>query len=91
MHSRRSTATRRTSRSWWSADYELFRERLVEAREAKKLTQREAAARLGRANSWVAKCENGERRVDAVELAHFAALYGKPIKYFYPFVGAAKR
>jgi transcriptional regulator with XRE-family HTH domain len=81
----RSTS-RRSSRLLWKHDYEQFRRRLVEARERSGLTQREAAAELGRPNSYVAKCENGERRVDAVELAKFAALYHRPIRYFFPFL-----
>jgi hypothetical protein len=30
----------------------------------------------------VSKVERGERRLDPVELAQFAALYGKPIAWF---------
>jgi hypothetical protein len=32
--------------------------------------------------SFVSKCESGERRVDAVELQIFAKLYGKELSYF---------
>lgn len=69
----------------WVADYEQFRRRLVQARADAGLTLREAAKRLGRAHSFISKSESGERRVDAVELTHFAAIYGKPLRYFYPF------
>lgn len=55
---------------------------MVRAREAMGLTQREAARRLGRSQSFVAKSETGERRVDVVELSEFAEVYQKPITFF---------
>jgi transcriptional regulator with XRE-family HTH domain len=73
---------RRSSRARWAAAYELFRRRLVIAREKAGLTQREAAQLLGRSQSFVAKSESGERRVDVVELGEFAKTYGRPISYF---------
>jgi transcriptional regulator with XRE-family HTH domain len=74
----------RASRAHWPKLYEEFRARLIEAREAAGLTQREAAVRLGRSQSYVAKSESGERRVDIVELVQFAAAYRKAIDYFVP-------
>jgi len=53
----------------------------MKAREETGLTQREAAQRLGRSQSFVAKSESSERRVD-VELAEFAKLYRQPITFF---------
>jgi transcriptional regulator with XRE-family HTH domain len=73
---------RRTSRAYWAVGYKRFRERLVEAREQAGFTQREAARRLGRSQSFVAKSENGERRVDVVELAEYARAYGVPLTFF---------
>ena len=73
---------RTTSRARWAADYEHFRKRLVHARETAGLTQRQAAARLGRSQSFVAKSESGERRVDVVELQEFAKAYERPISFF---------
>lgn len=75
---------RTTSRARWAASYEHFRKRLIQAREAAGLTQREAAALLGRAQSFVAKSESGERRVDVVELLEFAKAYKRPIAFFAP-------
>lgn len=40
---------------------------LVEARKSAGLTQQELADRLGKHQSFVAKYENGERRLDVVE------------------------
>ena len=34
------------------------------------------AGRLGVYDSYVSKCESGERRIDVVELADFCRLYG---------------
>jgi hypothetical protein len=42
----------------------------------------EVAQRLGRPQSFVSKCESGERRVDVVELAEFARLYAKRLDFF---------
>lgn len=73
---------RATSKAHWGRAYQQFRKRLVSAREGAGLTQREAARLLGRTQSFVAKSESGERRVDFVELARFAAVYGKTFDYF---------
>lgn len=48
------------------------------------MTQREVAAALGRLQSFVEKCEQGSRRVDAAELFEFAAVYRKPVEFFDP-------
>lgn len=47
-----------------------------------ELTQEQVAAQLGKSQSFVSKCESGERRVDVVELSEFAVLYGKDLSYF---------
>jgi transcriptional regulator with XRE-family HTH domain len=48
--------------------YREFIVQLVQARKDAGLTQAEVARRLGKAHSFVSKCELGERRVDSVEL-----------------------
>lgn len=70
--------------SRYTARYKAFLRQLRSAREAAGLTQVEVAAWLGRPQSFVSKCETGERRVDVVELNEFAKLYGKPLHYFLP-------
>lgn len=47
--------------------YTELRALLVRAREKAGLTQAELAARLGRAQSFVSKYEQGERRLDVVD------------------------
>jgi len=63
--------------------YKRFRVRLVQARQQAGLTQVEVAKRLGRPNSFVSKCELGERRVDVVELQQFARIYRKDMAFFW--------
>ena len=49
-----------------SAAYKLFLTRLRHARIMAGLTQVEVAKKLCRPQSYVSKCESGERRVDVV-------------------------
>jgi transcriptional regulator with XRE-family HTH domain len=75
-------SARRSSRARWAAAYDQFRRRLIDAREKAGLSQRQAAELLGRSQSFVAKSETGERRVDVVELREFAKTYGRSIAFF---------
>lgn len=49
---------------------------LIEKRETAGLTQTELAAKLGEYQSFVARLESGQRRVDVVELLEIAAILG---------------
>ncbi len=62
--------------------YRNFLARLVEARKQAGFTQVEVAKRLGKARSFISKCELGERRVDFVELRQLAKIYGKDLRFF---------
>ena len=62
--------------------YKRFLERLRQARLEAGLTQTEVANVLQKPQSFVSKCETGERRVDVVELQVLANLYGVPLTYF---------
>jgi transcriptional regulator with XRE-family HTH domain len=64
--------------------YRQFLIRLREARRQAGLTQTDVARRLGKPQSFVSKCESGERRVDLVELLAFAKLYGVDVTFFQP-------
>ncbi|MBK8977080.1 MAG: helix-turn-helix transcriptional regulator [Planctomycetes bacterium] len=46
------------------------------------MTQVQVAKALRRPQTWVSKCELGERRVDFVEMLDFAKLYEKPLDWF---------
>ena len=63
-------------------EYTRFLSRLRAAREGAGLTQVEVARRLRVPQSFVSKCESGERRVDVVELAALARIYRRPLAYF---------
>lgn len=62
--------------------YKNFLVRLIAARKQAGLTQVEVAKRLGRAHSFISKCELGERRVDFVELRQLAQIYKKDLSFF---------
>ena len=48
------------------------------------LTQRQVAKKLRRPQSFISKCESGERKVDVVELCEFVKVYGKATSFFLP-------
>jgi transcriptional regulator with XRE-family HTH domain len=58
---------RKLDKSVHSAGQTAFCELMIRARKAAGLTQRDLAKRLRRPQSFVAKYEGGERRVDVVE------------------------
>ncbi len=74
----------RSAKTLHSEAYRRFRERLKLARVEAGLTQVQAALGLGRPQSFVSKCESGERRVDVVELTEFSNLYSKRLRFFLP-------
>lgn len=55
------------AKSLHTPEYEHFRALLVTAREKAGLTQAQVSAKLKRPQSFVAKYEGGERRLDVVE------------------------
>lgn len=61
---------------------QILARRLREARRGARLSQTESAARLGRSQSYVSRCEAGLRRMDVFELAEFARVYGKGLEFF---------
>lgn len=52
------------------------------AREDAGLTQTQVARKLNRPQSFVSKCESGERRIDVIELRDFLMLYGQRVGEF---------
>jgi len=71
-----------SSKALQSKRYRAFRERLRLAREEAGLTQVQLAELLDRPQTWVSKCEVGERRVDFVELEDWAAACRKTLDWF---------
>lgn len=49
-------------------DYKAFVELLATVRREEEVTQTDLGERVGRRQTWVAKVEAGDRRIDAVEL-----------------------
>lgn len=62
--------------------YQEFLRKLRKARLDAGLTQAEVAKALKKPQSFVSKCEAGERRVDFAELQDFARLYKRPLSFF---------
>jgi len=72
----------KAKKSIHTAKYRMLLRRLRAARLESGLTQAQVAEKLGQPQSFVSKCESGERRIDAVELERFATLYGKTVVFF---------
>jgi transcriptional regulator with XRE-family HTH domain len=64
--------------------------RLRDARERAGLNQTQAAAALGKPQNFVSKCETGQRRIDPIELADFATLYGTTLAALVPAEAAGR-
>lgn len=62
--------------------YKLLADRLRSARESAGLSQISAAKLLKKPQSYVSKCESGERRVDVVELRSYCKIYGITLSHF---------
>ena len=56
---------------------------LTKKREAAGMTQSQLAHKLGEYQSWVARLESGQRRVDVIEFEILAKILGfKPEEFF---------
>lgn len=76
-----ASRTRGLSKSVHSAEQLAFRELMIAARKRAGLTQQELANRLKRPQSFIAKYEGGERRLDVVEfIAIVQAIGADPIR-----------
>jgi transcriptional regulator with XRE-family HTH domain len=69
-------------KSIYSPEYDRFLTLLRKAREDAGLTQAQAALKLKRPQSFLSKCESGERRVDVVELMQLCEAYQIPTTAF---------
>jgi transcriptional regulator with XRE-family HTH domain len=65
-----------------SARYAVFLRVLRETRQRAGLTQVQLAKKIGETQTFVSKCERGERRVDVVELRVFCQAFGVSFKVF---------
>jgi transcriptional regulator with XRE-family HTH domain len=71
-----SPSARRIRKSVHSPEQQLLRELLIAARDKAGLTQQKLAKRLGTHQSFVAKYEGGERRLDVIEFVAIAQAIG---------------
>jgi transcriptional regulator with XRE-family HTH domain len=71
-----ATSARRIRKSVHSPEQQLLRELLIAARDKAGLTQHTLAKRLGKPQSFVAKYEGGERRLDVIEFVVIARAIG---------------
>lgn len=62
--------------SIYSDEYQLVIKTLRDARTARRMTQESLARILDKPQSFIAKVENGERRLDIVEFVRIACLLG---------------
>ena len=63
-------------KSVFSDEYETFRCCMIAARKEAQLTQESVAKSLNKPQSFVAKYENGERRLDVIEFLLVAHVMG---------------
>lgn len=63
-------------KSPFTPDYRALCKLLREKREAAGLTQSELAQKIHETQSYVSKCERGERRLDLVQLRVFCRALG---------------
>ena len=64
------------ARSLRSPHHQKLQALLADARAQAGFTQAELATKLDRPQSFIAKCETGERRVDVVEFCEIAEALG---------------
>lgn len=80
------------TKSIFYPSYDQFRRKLTIARKKAGVTQRELAEKLGKPQSFVSKCERGERRLDVQEFFQVAeALKIDPFVFLKAVYGRAKR
>jgi transcriptional regulator with XRE-family HTH domain len=65
-------------KSIYTKEYLTFLKCLVKARKAAGITQVQFAEMIEQPQSFVSRCERGERRVDVIELRVFCQAMGIP-------------
>ena len=63
-------------KSVFSPEYQIFRRCMITARKETQLTQESLAKSLKKPQSFVAKYEKGERRLDVIEFVLVARIIG---------------
>ena len=70
------------SKSIYSKEYRFVLTQLKNARIESGLTQKDVTKLIGKPQSYISKCESGERRLDVTELNRFAKIYKKSLLFF---------
>ena len=70
------------SKTIYSDDHQDLVVKLKKGRKAVKLTQIDVADALGVTQSLISKIENGQVRLDIIQIKKLAKLYQKPVDYF---------
>jgi len=70
------------SKSIYSKEYRFVLTQLKNARIESGLTQKDVTKLIGKPQSYISKCESGERRLDVTELNRFAKIYKKSLTFF---------
>ena len=65
-----------------SDQYRVFLRELRAARKRSGMTQVDLAAKIGETQSFVSKCERGERRLDIVEVRAICQAFGSTLAAF---------
>ena len=73
---------RTLSKTRLAREQAIFLALLREVRQEAGLRQRDLAERIGVPQSFVSKCESGERRLDIVELRALCVALGMPLSDF---------
>lgn len=69
-------------KSIYTREYAVLLRLLRETRERAGLTQVDLAAKLGQSQSFVSKCERGDRRLDVVQLRTILRALGTSLSDF---------
>lgn len=70
------------SKSIHQQDYALFLQHLRDSREQSGLTQEQIAAEMGVTQTFISKCERGERRMDLLEVRDYCKAMRVPFEKF---------
>ena len=77
-----ATRARKLDKSVHSTEQAVFCELMIKARKTADLTRHELAKRLRRPQSFVAKYEGGERRIDVVEFVYLPSYWSRFFETF---------
>ena len=66
----------------YAAEYSAFIKKLKAVREEAGISQELLAEKLGSTQTWVSKCERGDRRLDIIELKNWCEALGLSLSEF---------